>query len=173
MTETRRLQMTAAEIAASYRDAKDKRAQIPILAQLNDATEDEIRAVLEGLGEPVPKKEKRKAGRPRKEPMRVEEETREARGLSPQSPEATAPLYSKGGPSGNAAVAHEGPEEAAMSAGTLADILGRVAEAFPGAEVRTAGGAPAGAALTVRWNAEGVIAETVLTIETERKKREC
>lgn len=171
MTETRRLQMTAAEIAASYRGAKDKRAQIPILAQLNAVTEDEIRAVLEDLGEPVPKKEKRKAGRPRKEPVRVEEETREARGLSPQPPEATAPLYSKGEPSGNAA--REEPEAAAMSAGTLADILGRVAEAFPGAEVRTAGGAPAGAALTVRWNAEGVIAETVLTIETERKKREC
>lgn len=57
------MQMSAAEIVREYRTAKDQRAQIKILAELNACSPDHIKKILQENGEPVPQR-----GRPAKAP---------------------------------------------------------------------------------------------------------
>lgn len=52
--------MTSDEICVRYRQAKDKKAQIRILADLNAASKQEIISVLEAAGIPLPEKPARK-----------------------------------------------------------------------------------------------------------------
>ena len=52
-----------------------------------------------------------------------------------------------------------------MSLAAVAGVIGDVLKAFPGTALRMSGGVPTGMKLTVRWNAEAEITETVLTIE--------
>lgn len=140
MTEVRKLQMEDGEILQMYRQAADRRAQIEILAQLNAVTKEEIRAVLRGCGEDVPEEPKAKRpGRPRKDPVPVPEETPEE--APAEKPKKTA----------------EKPKKTVepMSAGALAEILTRVKEGFPGAEVTLESGAPTGAKMEICWNAKG------------------
>lgn len=160
--------MTAGEILASYRQAADKRSQIGILADLNAVTKGEIEEVLRQIGETLPEKKKARAGRPRKEPVRAEEEM-------PSLPAGSG----DGSPREESAreeaeeLPPEEPREAErMSAGTLAEILRKVAEAFPGTETAAEAGAPCGAELTVRWDAWGEIVGTRLAIQAKKETKE-
>ena len=47
------MQMSAAEIVREYRTAKDQRAQVKILAELNACSPDHIKKILQENGEPV------------------------------------------------------------------------------------------------------------------------
>lgn len=67
--------------------------------------------------------------------------------------------------------ATEGDDAKSLTA--LAEILRRVTEEFPEATVAAEAGTPCGAALTVRWDAWGEIAETQLTIQTKKEESKC
>ena len=54
-----------------------------------------------------------------------------------------------------------------MSIETLVEVTKNVRNAFPDVVVHMSKGEPAGALLTVHWDAEGKITETVLLIESE------
>lgn len=57
------MQMSVAEIVREYRTAKDQRAQVKILAELNACSPDYIKKILQENGVPVPQR-----GRPAKAP---------------------------------------------------------------------------------------------------------
>lgn len=57
------MQMSAAEICRDYRHARDQKAQIRILAELNACSPDHIKKILQENGETVPQR-----GRPAKAP---------------------------------------------------------------------------------------------------------
>lgn len=143
----RKMQMTAQEILRSYRQAADRQGQIRILADLNAATPEEIREVLRQYGETLP--EKKRAGRPRKEPTQIEEA------------QGGAELETAAEPEGAAAK----PESAAvMGAAALAEILRRVTEGFPETEVGANGEGFAGARLEISWDTRGELAGSRLVL---------
>ena len=73
------MQMSREEIVKSYKESKDKRHQIDILADLNCIDKDGIRAILYDAGVPLPGKPKAQIKKPvetveKKEPEEPKEE---------------------------------------------------------------------------------------------------
>lgn len=148
-----KLQMTAQEILRSYRQAADRQGQIRILADLNAVTQEEIREVLRQCGEALP--EKKRAGRSKREPVQIEEETRG--GAKPEPVTKPEPVAE---PQNTTE-----PEMAAvMGAAALAEILRRVTEGFPETEVRAEGKGITGARLEICWDARGELAGSRLVL---------
>ena len=65
------MQMSDSEIVRSYKEAKDKRSQVGVLAELNACSKDYIREILQRNGINAPKPGRKSATEP--EPVKAEE----------------------------------------------------------------------------------------------------
>ena len=68
------MQMSDSEIVRSYKEAKDKRSQVGVLAELNACSKDYIREILQRNGINAPKPGRKSATEP--EPVKAEEPKR-------------------------------------------------------------------------------------------------